>query len=119
GGKQPNAFRAGRWGIGTPAIAALLACGYRVDSSVTPYTSWSDYGDGPSHFGAPVTSYRVDPVADIWTPVADGPLIEIPASFGFNRAPLQRWGRIHRALSSRVGRSLLLNRVAGATGLVR
>src|SRR5947207_14366263 len=32
----PRVFRAGRFGFGAGTVAALLRCGYRVDSSVTP-----------------------------------------------------------------------------------
>lgn len=118
-GRRPTSFRAGRWGLGTEAIGALLDCGYTVDSSVTPYTSWTSYDEGADHRGAPVTAYHLDRGADVRKPVSGGRLTEIPASFGFNRSPLAFWGALHRALSSRVGRALMLDRIAASTGLLR
>src|SRR5438876_12172844 len=35
-GHRPTAFRAGRYGLGPDTVAALLSCGYCVDSSVSP-----------------------------------------------------------------------------------
>src|SRR5882672_8010196 len=42
-GERPTSFRAGRWGFGRSTAAALLESGYRVDSSVTPFTSWVEH----------------------------------------------------------------------------
>jgi hypothetical protein len=118
-GSRPLSFRAGRWGFGTDTIGVLLDCGYSVDSSVTPYTAWTAHDDGADFIGAPVNAYRLDRGADVRRPVSDGRLVEIPASFGFNRAPLAQWGRVHETLSSRPARSLLLDRFAASTGLLR
>jgi hypothetical protein len=118
-GRRPTSFRAGRWGLGTETIGALLECGYSVDSSVTPYTSWKSYDGGADHIGAPVNAYHLDTGADVRKPVAGGRLTEIPASFGFNRGPLGFWSGLHRVLSSRPGRALMLDRVAASTGLLR
>jgi len=119
GGRRPTSFRAGRWGFGTEAISALLDCGYSIDSSVTPYTSWTLHDAGADHVGAPVNAYHLDTGADVRKPVNGGRLTEIPASFGFNRGPLPFWGAVHRALSSGLGRALMLDRVAASTGLLR
>lgn len=119
GGRRPTSFRAGRWGFGTETIGALLDCGYRVDSSVTPYTNWARYDGGTDYIGAPVNAYSLDEGADVRCPVTGGRLTEIPASFGFNRGPLVFWGGVHRVLASRPGRALLLDRVAASTGLLR
>jgi hypothetical protein len=119
GGAAPTSFRAGRWAIGSETIGVLLDCGYTVDSSVTPNTSWAHFDDGPSHIGAPVRAYRLARGADVRQPVAGGPLIEVPPSFGFNRAPLDLWSRVHRGITSRMGARLLLDRIAGASGVLR
>jgi hypothetical protein len=119
GGWQPHSFRAGRWGMGAESIAVLLACGYTIDSSVTPHTSWEDHSDGPSHIGAPIEVYRLDPDADLVTPVSTGEIIEVPPSFGFNRSPMRLWARIHQGFSSTLGRALSLDRIAGSTGFLR
>jgi glycosyltransferase involved in cell wall biosynthesis len=83
-GRRPDSFRAGRWGFATKTAGALLECGYRVDSSVTPFKSWTKYDDGPRHFGAPLSVYRLDGRADTRIPVSDGRLIEVPLSWGYD-----------------------------------
>jgi peptidoglycan/xylan/chitin deacetylase (PgdA/CDA1 family) len=95
-GAAPNAFRAGRWGIAGPGIAALLAAGYRVDSSVIPYLDWRKVADGPDHRGAPLDPYRLDGTGDVRVPTAGG-LIEMPASCAFTRRPFAAWNRIYSA----------------------
>jgi hypothetical protein len=119
GGWRPSAFRAGRWAIGPETVTALLECGYSIDSSVTPHTSWADEDDGAFYVGAPLNAYRLDECTDVRRPVAGGRLTEIPPSFGFNRAPFGFWGRVHRAFSSRLGRAFMLDRVAASTGFLR
>jgi peptidoglycan/xylan/chitin deacetylase (PgdA/CDA1 family) len=119
GGRRPRTFRAGRWGIGSDTIGVLLDCGYTIDSSVTPYTSWVDIDEGPSHEGAPCDAYRLAAGGDVRRPVPGGPLIELPPSFGYNRGPFSVWSRVHRALCSFPGRALLLDRIASKTGFVR
>jgi len=42
----PISFRAGQWGYDNEALVCLQEIGYRIDSSVTPYTDWSDKGGG-------------------------------------------------------------------------
>ena len=57
----PRAFRAGRYGLGRDTVAALLCCGYRVDSSVSPFLSLKRLDDGPTFVGAPMVPYRLAP----------------------------------------------------------
>lgn len=118
GGTRPTAFRAGRWGIGSATVGALIDCGYQVDSSVTPYTNWGDHDGGPSHDGAPVHAYRLDRDGDVRRP-GTGPLVELPPSFGYTRGPLDFWAGGHRILSSRLGRRLRLPSIASRSGALR
>lgn len=97
-GVRPRAFRAGRYGLGRDTTAALLRCGYRVDSSVTPFVSWEDVDDGPSFVGAPLDAYRLAPDGDVNQPAEDGELIEVPLSCGFGRRSFALWGRVHHVL---------------------
>jgi hypothetical protein len=97
-GVRPRAFRAGRYGLGRDTVAALLRCGYQVESSVTPFISWEEFDDGPTFVGAPLDAYRLAPDGDVNQPAADGELIEIPLSCGFDRGSFALWGRVHRAL---------------------
>jgi hypothetical protein len=113
----PGAFRAGRYGFGRDTVAALLCCGYRVDSSVTPFVSWEEVDDGPSFFGAPSGAYRLAPDRDVRRPAHDGDLLEIPLSCGFSRGPFGFWGRVRRVLDVAPLRSLHLVGLAARAGL--
>src|SRR2546422_10892982 len=59
-GIRPESFRTGRWGFGPETAAALIACGYRADSSVTPFKSWRLYDDGPTFVGEPHHAFCID-----------------------------------------------------------
>ena len=95
-GQAPTAFRAGRYGIGVDTIPALVACGYRVDSSVSPTVDLRSTDDGPTFVGAPLTPYRLAPGRDICEPASDGPIVEVPLSYGFNRGPFAFWGPVRQ-----------------------
>jgi hypothetical protein len=118
-GAPPSAFRAGRFGRGSKTVAALIRCGYRVDSSVTPFVSWEGYDDGPTFAGAPLDAYRLDGRGDVRVPVSDGVIVELPISFGFNRSPFTVWAAVRRVLEARALRPLCLAGIASRAGLVR
>ena len=118
-GARPRAFRAGRYGIGGATVGALVRCGYRVDSSVTPFISWERFDDGPSFVGAPLDVYRLTPERDVTEPAVNGELIEVPLSCGFSRGPFTVWGRVRRALDANAIRRLRLVGLAARTGLCK
>ena len=118
-GERPRSFRAGRWGFGASTAAALLKCGYRVDSSVTPFESWARYDDGPSHVGAPLDVYRLDGLGDPRVPVPEGALVEVPVTCGYSRGPIHSWARLHGLLNSPVARGLRLGAMASRAGVIR
>ncbi|OLB80775.1 MAG: hypothetical protein AUI15_41085 [Actinobacteria bacterium 13_2_20CM_2_66_6] len=118
-GVQPRAFRAGRYALGPDTVAALLRCGYAIDSSVTPFVSWADTDDGPTFVGAPVDAYRVGQTGDARIPVPDGGLLEMPMSIGYNRTPFAVWDAVRRALASRPLRPLHLTGLAARLGIVK
>ena len=118
-GGRPVAFRAGRYGLGPDTVTALIRCGYRVDSSVTPFISWEAYDDGPTFIGAPIHEYRLAGDADVRIPQPGGALVEIPMSVGYNRPPSRAWTRVYRALSAPVLRPLHLRGLASRAGIVR
>jgi peptidoglycan/xylan/chitin deacetylase (PgdA/CDA1 family) len=96
-GTRPLSFRAGRWGLDSTTVSALIDCGYRVDSSVTPLRSWGEM-HGPSHVMAPHNVYRLDGAGSHVVPTANGPLIEVPASWGYKRSQWDAARWIHSAL---------------------
>lgn len=116
---RPTAFRAGRYGLGPETVAALLRCGYRVDSSVAPSLSLERVDDGPTFVGAPLNSYYLGPDHDVRDPDPNGKLLEIPMSYGFSRAPFSFWHRTRRLLEAAPWRWLRLPGLAHRTGLVR
>ena len=118
-GAAPRSFRAGRFGLGRETAVALAACGYEVDSSVTPWIDWSEYDDGPSHVGAPVQAYRLSPGADVRTPSAAGTMLEVPLSCAYTRRPFGFWHRVHSLLDRPALRPLRLVGVASRLGLMR
>src|SRR3989475_6490786 len=65
---RPTVFRAGRYGLGRDTVAALMRCGYRVDSSVAPFINLESVDDGPSFVGAPIVPYRQGPDRDVRQP---------------------------------------------------
>src|SRR5437879_6503212 len=114
----PRAFRAGRYGLGRDTVAALLCCGYRVDSSVTPFVSWEKFDDGPSFVGAPLVPYRLAPDCDVRQPAPDGDLLEIPLSHGFSRGPFPFWDPIRRLFEVAACRWFRAARLAAHAGLL-
>jgi len=113
----PTVFRAGRFGFGPGTVAALLRCGYRVDSSVTPFWNWESLDDGPSFVGAPLDAYRLAPNDDVRRPAANGELLEIPLSYGFSSGPFSFWDPTRRLLESAPFRWLRLAGIVSRTGL--
>src|SRR3989442_1572042 len=107
-GAPPTAFRAGRFGLGAEAVPALVACGYQVDSSVTPFMSWEAMDDGPNFVGASLDAYRVGTGRDIRVRTADGPLVEIPITCWYTRFASWRFPGLHRVLPTRPARALHL-----------
>lgn len=120
-GQRPTAFRTGRYGIGPETVAALAACGYRVDSSVSPFVSLEAVDDGPSFVGAPIVPYRLAPGSDVRRPAANGTgrILEIPLSYGFSRRPFSVFDRVQRLLEAVPFRWLRLPGIAARVGVVR
>jgi hypothetical protein len=118
-GRRPESFRAGRYGIGPDTVSALQACGYRVDSSVSPFVSLEAVDDGPSFVGAPIVPYRLDPGADVRQQSRDGAIVEIPLSYGFNRGPFSVSEPAQRLLEAAPFRWLRAPGIAARTGLIR
>ena len=118
-GERPRVFRAGRWGFGQGTAAALLECGYAVDSSVTPFKNWQEYDEGPDYVGAPLEVYRLDGRGDVRLPVPGGPLIELPVTSGYTRRPMGFWARVHGTLDRPKLRRLRLIGVLSRLNIVK
>jgi hypothetical protein len=118
-GVAPRTFRAGRYGFGRETVGALLACGYQVDSSVSPFIDLAATDDGPSFVGAPIAPYYLAPDRNVTQPAPDGTLLEIPLSYGFNRGPFEFWDPARRLLETAPWRWLHLAGLAARVGIVK
>ncbi len=87
-GKRPVSFRAGRYGLDITGARVLAELGYRVDSSVIPFTDYSA-DRGPDFGNAPWQPYWVGG-EDLCCAAASGKLLEVPVSVGFNRSSFSR-----------------------------
>ena len=116
-GRSPTSFRAGRSGLGSSTVEVIRRCGYTIDSSVMPfYDLRSVYG--PTFVGAPNRAYCIGETGNALEPLDAGPILEIPVSSGYSRAPFELWDAIHRRLRSRVGRAMRLPGLAARAGLI-
>lgn len=95
-GHRPVSFRAGRWGFGPNVATAIRDLGYRIDSSITPYWDWREFG-GPDFSHALAAPYFFDPER-VLERNPHGALIEVPPTIGF----LQRDSRRAARLRSRI-----------------
>jgi hypothetical protein len=115
-GQAPTSFRAGRSGLGAATVDVLRWCGYTIDSSVMPFYDLSPV-HGPSFVGAPNRAYCIGENGNPLEPQNAGPVLEIPVSSAYSRAPFERWDAIHRRLGSGWARTLHLRGLAARAGL--
>jgi hypothetical protein len=116
-GQAPASFRAGRSGLGSSTLEVIRRCGYTIDSSVMPFYDLRAV-HGPNFIGAPNRAYCIGENGNALEPQDAGPILEIPVSSAYSRAPFELWDAIHRGLGSRVGRALRLRGLAARAGLV-
>lgn len=96
-GVVPGCFRAGRWGFGAEVAGAIARLGYRIDTSITPYTDWTRYG-GPDFSEETPGMKRIDGSgAD--SPGVHGGLLEVPTTIGFLQRDFQRSSRLYRRIT--------------------
>ena len=117
--RTPRVFRAGRYGLGRETVGALLSCGYCVDSSVSPFINLESVDDGPTFVGAPIDAYRLAPDRDVRRPAPDGPVLEIPLSYGYSRGPFTLWDPVRRILEAQPFRWFHLAGIAARLGIVQ
>lgn len=73
-GLRPIAYKAGRYGIGAHSAEILASLGYRIDTSVVPYTSFAALG------GPDFTGFDEHP---FWFGTGTRQLLELPVTTGF------------------------------------
>ena len=105
-GKRPSSFRSGRYGFNENVARILAENFYLVDSSVTPFTSWSGHkgipggGGGPDFLDKTPFPYMYN--FDI------GSLMEIPVTILPTRFPINRTSTLARYYFNNVDNSLIL-----------
>lgn len=77
----PVCFRAGRWAFSSDVATVLQTLGYKIDTSITPLTDWTDEY-GPDFSKAQISPYRFEP-EKIFVPNRNGSILEVPPTIGF------------------------------------
>lgn len=95
----PLCFRSGRWGFGSNVARAINQLGYKIDTSVTPFTTWANEG-GPNFLEAPSSQYRFDP-ENILLPNPAGCILEVPPTIGFFQRKMKLASRVRKSLLHR------------------
>jgi len=80
-GVTPICFRAGRWGFGKNVARSIHELGYKIDTSVTPFSDWREY-EGPDFSDAATDRYFFHPDSILNADV-NGCLMELPPTIGF------------------------------------
>ena len=80
-GVESVSFRAGRWGYSGDVAKNLQRLGYKIDTSITPFTNWKDY-HGPEFTNLSPMPFRFSP-EDVFQDSRDGGMLEVPVTIGF------------------------------------
>ena len=103
---SPIAFRCGRWGIDAEVARHLVRLGYRIDTSVTPYMSWT-HKCGPDFSSVSPRPYLI-----LQESSADqhqkNVLAEIPVTIGYLHGEFQACEKIAQRLGKGSWRRLKL-----------
>lgn len=73
-GRAPTAFKSGRYGLGANTAEAIARLGYLIDSSVVPYSAFTDDG-GPD--------FRNFDERPYWFSASGRSLLELPVTTGY------------------------------------
>ena len=80
-GVEPVSFRAGRWGYNQNVAKNLYKLGYKIDTSVTPFTNWRE-DHGPEFTNLSPRPFRFSS-EDIFHESEGGEMLEVPVTIGF------------------------------------
>jgi hypothetical protein len=116
-GGPPLAFRSGRWGFGVETAGVLARLGCRVDTSITPYTSWTA-SEGPDFSSYSPHAFAFSS-ADLSRNDRDGDMVEVPVTIGYVGGSFARCHQLHKRLNSGPFRRLHAAGLFAKLGLVR
>ncbi|MFO0754199.1 MAG: polysaccharide deacetylase family protein [Thermodesulfovibrionales bacterium] len=102
----PVSFRSGRWGYSQSVANNLYRLGYKIDTSVTPYTDWTRFF-GPSFQTHSPSPFRV-PCDGPTAGEGSGYLTEVPATIGYLQKNFTISNYLFRVLSGKQLRRLRL-----------
>jgi len=78
---EPVSFRSGRWGYSQDVARNLHRIGYKIDTSITPYTDWTHiYGRDFSHMSPRPFRFSIE---DVFQESSKGQLVEVPVTIGY------------------------------------
>lgn len=98
-GAAPTSYRSGRWGFSDDVAVNLIRLGYKVDSSISPLSDWSEYGGNDySNCSLEPFVYRCEALRDDLA----ASLLEVPATIDFVQQRRNMATSVHRALVRRV-----------------
>jgi len=117
---SPIIFRTGRWALGENVLMVLEKLGYKIDTSVSPFTNWEQYGKGQNFRSFPYLPYYLDSNRPIYKPLrAPSSILEIPVSIGFNRQPYSFWSNIFFLCEYPLLKLIKLRGILAKTGILR
>lgn len=111
-GIEPVTFRSGRWGFDRTVARTIRRMGYKVDTSISPFSNWEMY-HGPDFSEYSPKPHRIA--------VGDGGgsgdwIVEVPATIGFLQDDYPRCNRRLKAIS---GSALRRFRILGILDRLR
>lgn len=105
---EPKSFRAGRWGYNEAVGEVLKELNYKVDTSVTPFTDWSEYY-GPDFSNMFPDPYKFYPNGGSSSKAQN--LIEVPATIGYLQKNFELCNAVDKLLQTKWNRYLHLKGV--------
>ncbi len=113
----PIAFRSGRWGFDAEVARNIVRLGYRIDTSITPYTSWAQTSGPDFSYVSPQPYTFMEESPTDRNP--SGALAEIPVSIGYLHGEFQACAKLAERLSSGPLRRLKLGGLLSRLHLLR
>jgi hypothetical protein len=105
-GVNPVSYRAGRWAFHEGSAKALEAMGFKVDSSVTAYTDWSEF-HGVDYSDLPPAPFKFNS-NNIFKSDPYGSLLQVPATVGYLQHDFSRANKLFKSLKGKMSKGLRL-----------
>ncbi len=105
-GKRPVSFRSGRYGFDDKVAHSLASLGYKVDSSITPFTNWKNHKGVPGGKGGPNFMNNTNIPYKITT--NEGSILEVPVTILPTKWPLSDYHKLARSYFYNVDKSFIL-----------